>query len=139
MFEVNERIQIPEDEFDWSYARAGGPGGQNVNKVSSKAILHWNLAANATLPPEVKLRLTGQQRRRVTKEGLLVITSQRYRDQEKNRADCLEKLREMVVQATFVPKPRKPTKPSRGSKERRLQAKQRRSATKAARRGPLEE
>src|SRR5947209_1041081 len=139
MFEVNERIAIPEEEFVWSFARSGGPGGQNVNKVASKAVLHWDLAANATVPPEVKARLAALQRRRVTTEGVLVLTSQRYRDQERNRADCLEKLRELLVEAAFVPKARRATRPSRGSKERRLQAKQRRAATKAGRRGPVED
>lgn len=139
MFEVNERIAIPEDEFVWSFARSGGPGGQNVNKVASKAVLHWDVANNATVPPAVKARLCALQRRRVTTEGVLVLTSQRFRDQDKNRSDCLEKLRELLVEAAFVPKVRKATRPSRGSKERRLQAKQRRSATKAGRRGPAEE
>ena len=139
MFEVNERIAIPEEEFVWSFARSGGPGGQNVNKVASKAVLHWDLAGNATVPPEVKARLAALQRRRVTTEGVLVLTSQRYRDQERNRADCLEKLRELLVEAAFVPKARRATRPSRGSKERRLQAKQRRAATKAGRRGPVED
>ena len=139
MFEVNERIGIPEDEFDWSFARSGGPGGQNVNKVASKVFLHWDMANNATVPAEVKARLCQLQRRRVTTEGILVITSQRFRDQDKNRTDCLEKLREMVVEAAFVPKVRRPTRPSRGSKERRLKGKQHRAATKAGRRGPAEE
>jgi ribosome-associated protein len=134
MFEVNERIAIPEEEFDWSYARSGGPGGQNVNKVSSKAVLRWDVARNATVPPEVKARLCALQRRRVTTEGVLVLTSQRHRDQERNRTDCLEKLRELLIEAAFVPKARRATKPSRGSKERRLKAKQHRSATKAGRR-----
>ncbi len=139
MFEVNERMTIPEEEFDWSYARSGGPGGQNVNKVASKAVLHWDVAHNVTVPAEVRARLCALQRRRVTTEGVLVLTSQRFRDQEKNRADCLEKLRELLIEAAHVPKARRATKPSRGSKERRLQAKQRRSVTKAGRRGPVEE
>ena len=79
------------------------------------------------------------QRRRVTTEGILVITSQRFRDQDKNRTDCLEKLREILLEAAFVPKLRRPTRPSRGSKERRLKGKQHRAATKAGRRGPAEE
>src|SRR5436305_1450746 len=139
MFEVNERFGIPEEEFVWSFARSGGPGGQNVNKVASKAVLHWDVAANATVPAEVKARLCALQRRRVTNEGVLVLTSQRFRDQDKNRTDCLEKLREMLVEAAFVPKARKATRPSRGSKERRLKAKQHRAATKAGRRGPADD
>src|SRR5262245_36920907 len=139
MLAVNERIRIPDDEFVWSFVRSGGPGGQNVNKVASKAVLHWDLAASPSVPEPVKARLRTLQRRRVTKEGLLVLSSQRFRDQEKNRQDCLDKLREMVLAATFVPRPRKATKPSRGSRERRLKEKRHRSATKSARRPPGEE
>src|SRR5207302_1823462 len=139
MFAVNERIGIPEGEFVWSFVRSSGPGGQNVNKVASKAVLHWDVAANNTVPAAVKTRLCALQRRRVTTEGVLVLTSQRFRDQERNRADCLEKLRELLTEAAFVPKARKATRPSRGSKERRLKAKQHRAATKAGRRGPAEE
>jgi ribosome-associated protein len=139
MLEVNERIQIPDDEFIWSFVRSGGPGGQNVNKVASKAVLHWDLANSPSVPEEVKARLRTLQRRRVTTEGVLVLNSQRFRDQEKNRQDCLDKLREMLVEASFVPKPRKRSKPSRGSRERRLQEKRRRSATKQRRQLPADE
>ena len=139
MFEVNQRLQIPEEEFDWSYARSGGPGGQNVNKVSSKAVLHWNLARSPTLPIEVKVRLCAQQANRITNEGVLVLMSQQYRDQERNRQDCLDKLRAMMLQAMVAPKKRRPTRPTRGSKERRIQAKKRRSTVKAGRRGTLSE
>src|SRR5207248_9703535 len=130
------RIQIPEEEFAWSFVRSGGPGGQNVNKVASKAVLHWDLANSPSVPEEVKARLRTLQRRRVTTEGVLVLTSQRFRDQEKNRQDALDKLREMLLEAAFVPKPRKRSRPTRGSRERRLQAKKRRSATKRERRVP---
>src|SRR5437660_7791682 len=99
MLEVNERISIPEDEFTWSFVRSGGPGGQNVNKVASKAVLRWNLTASPSVPDDVKARLRTQQRRRITGEGELVLNSQRYRDQERNRLDCLEKLRDMLLQA----------------------------------------
>jgi ribosome-associated protein len=139
MVQINEVISIPEDELEWSFARSGGPGGQNVNKVSSKAVLRWRLGGNSTLPAEVKARLEGQQRRRITVEGDLLITSQRYRDQERNKQDCLERLREMVVAALAVPRPRKATKPTRGSRRRRLADKRHRSATKEQRRGPAEE
>jgi ribosome-associated protein len=136
---INEQIQIPDDELEWSFARSGGPGGQNVNKVSSKANLRWHLAQNTTLPPEAKARLIGQQRRRITTEGDLLIVSQRYRDQERNRQDCLDRLREMVLAALEAPKRRKATKPTRGSRRRRLAEKRRRSATKEQRREPMEE
>jgi ribosome-associated protein len=137
--DINATMHIPEIELIWSYVRSSGPGGQNVNKVATKAVLRWDLKNNSSLPVDVKQRLRIQQRRRLTNEDELIITSQRYRDQERNREDCLEKLREAVLRAMIVPKPRKVTRPSRGSRERRLQAKRHRAGTKAMRRGPREE
>ena len=139
MLEINQRIRIPENEFSWRFVRAGGPGGQNVNKVASKAVLDWDLAGSTGLPDSVKMRLRTQQRGRINSEGHLLLTSQRYRDQDRNRQDCLEKLRGMVIQALHVPRPRKATRPTRGSREARLRAKLHRSSTKAARRLPQEE
>ncbi|MSU76658.1 MAG: aminoacyl-tRNA hydrolase [Gemmataceae bacterium] len=133
---ISEALQIPDDEFEWSYARSGGPGGQNVNKVASKAVLRWNIAVNTTIPADVKIRLALQQKRFFTIDAGVIITSQRYRDQERNREDCLEKLRAMIVQATFVPKPRKKTRPTRGSQRVRLQDKKRRGAVKRDRQRP---
>lgn len=133
MFQINERFGIPDDELVFSFARSGGPGGQNVNKVSSKAILHWNLAANNSVPAEIKSRLRTLQRNRITGDDELVIQSQEFRDQERNKLACLEKLREYLLQASFVPKARRASKPSRGSKERRLQAKKKRAAIKSGR------
>jgi len=117
--EITPAIIVPDEELHFSFARSGGPGGQNVNKVASKAVLHWNFAGNTSLPPEVKERLRHQQANRITIEGELVIQSQRFRDQAKNVEDCLAKLREMVLHALHVPRPRKATKPSRASRERR--------------------
>jgi ribosome-associated protein len=134
MLEINDRLRIPEEEFSWTFVRSGGPGGQNVNKVASKAVLRWNLAASPSVPSDVKARLQEQQRQRITNDGDLLLSSQRYRDQERNRLDCLDKLRAFVLRATVVPKARKKTKPSRSSKERRLAAKRRRASTKASRR-----
>ena len=134
MLDINDRIHIPEDEFTWNYVRSGGPGGQNVNKVASKAVLRWNVLASPSLPPDVKARLQAQQRHRITGDGDLLLSSQRYRDQERNRLDCLDKLRAFVLQATAVPKVRKKTKASRASKERRLAAKKHRASIKAGRR-----
>src|SRR5947209_12864136 len=120
---LTENIQIPESEFHFTFARSGGPGGQNVNKVASKAVLHWDVAASPSLPAEVKERFSQQNRSRITTEGVLVLDSQRFRDQPKNVADCLEKLRDLLLRSLHRPKKRRATKPSRSSKERRLQAK----------------
>jgi ribosome-associated protein len=135
MLDVNDQIHIPEEEFSWSFVRSGGPGGQNVNKVASKAVLRWNLMASPSVPEDVKNRLRERLPSRITSEGDLLITSQRYRDQERNRLDCLEKLREMVRAAAVPPKKRRKTKPTRGSRERRLADKRHRASVKASRRG----
>src|SRR2546430_6796725 len=122
MLIVNDKIQIPDEELRFTFARSGGPGGQNVNKVASKAVLRWDLGANGTVPPEVKDRLRALQRNRITVEGELVIQAQNYRDQERNKMECLERMREMLLQAASLPKKRRPSRPTRGSKERRLNA-----------------
>src|SRR5205807_4400823 len=126
MMFVTDAITIPDLEFDWSYARSGGPGGQNVNKVSSKAILRWAVRSSPSLPPHVKERLVALNRRRTTTDGDLIIASQRYRDQQRNRQDCLEKLADLIREAATLPKPRRATRPTRGSKARRLAAKKHR-------------
>ncbi len=139
MLEVNDHIRIPDDEFHWTFVRAGGPGGQNVNKVASKAVLRWDLANSPSLPDDVKARLRAQQQRRINEAGELILTSQRFRDQGRNIEDCLAKLRDLVLAAAFVPRRRKRTRPTRGSREARLQEKRHRSATKKVRRRPVEE
>src|SRR5438105_2606485 len=130
--EITGAVHIPDDELTFTFARSGGPGGQNVNKVESKAILRWNLSANTSLPSDVKERLRTQQAGRLTTEGELIIQGQRFRDQQRNVEDCRERLRAMVLQALHAPKPRRRTKPSRGSKQRRLAAKKQQSQRKAA-------
>jgi ribosome-associated protein len=139
MLEITPQLQIPETEFTWTFARSGGPGGQNVNKVASKAVLRWDIAASTALAEDVKIRLALQQKRFFTQDGGMLIMSQRYRDQERNCADCLDKLRAIIVQALAVPRQRKKTRPSRGSKRARLDAKKRRGAIKQARRQPHED
>jgi ribosome-associated protein len=133
MLEINDHIRIPESEWTFTFVRSGGPGGQNVNKVASKAVLRWGLAQSPSVPDDVRQRLRAQQRRRITSEGDLLVTSQRYRDQDRNRLDCLEKLQAIVREATRVHKARKKTKPSPGSHRRRLADKRRRSARKQGR------
>src|SRR5262245_37779543 len=92
MLIVNSRIHMPEAEFELSFVRSSGPGGQNVNKVNSKAVLRWNVAASSSLPADVRQRFLERYARRITGEGELVLTSQRFRDQGRNTIDVLEKL-----------------------------------------------
>jgi ribosome-associated protein len=139
MLPITDQLALPLAELEWSYARSGGPGGQNVNKVASKAILRWNLEASPSLPEDVKARLRARQRNRITAEGTLIIASQRFRDQERNRQDCLDRLREMILEALEAPVPRKATRPTKGSQRRRLADKRLHSARKARRRPPGEE
>jgi ribosome-associated protein len=136
MLVINERISIPLREFRWTYARSSGPGGQNVNKVSSKVMLTWVPADSPQLPPAVRQRLLAQQQARINLRGELQITSDRYRDQPRNRADCLDRLQQMLVRAATPPKRRRPTKPTRASKERRLRGKREQAAKKAGRKPP---
>ena len=131
---MNTLADIPDDELHWSFARSGGPGGQNVNKVSSKVLLRWHPATSVALTEEVRQRLLEILRPRLTTEGDLLITSQKTRDQPKNIEDCKQKLTELLQQARQRPKVRKPTKPSRASKVRRVEEKRRQSGRKANRR-----
>jgi ribosome-associated protein len=137
--DITDTLAIPDDELEFSYARSGGPGGQNVNKVASKAVLRWNLAANTSLPADVKDRLRQQQANRITDEGDLLIQGQRFRDQARNAEDCLERLRAMVLQALHPPTPRRKTRPTRGSRQRRLTDKRQHSERKTRRRPPGED
>jgi len=139
MLIVNSRIQIPESELEWTFARSSGPGGQNVNKVASKAMLRWKVAASETLPVEVRQRFLARYGSRLTTEGELVISSQRYRDQPRNIDDAKEKLRAMIVTVLVPPKKRRPTKPSRSSVAKRLEKKQAQSQKKQRRRAPRED
>ncbi len=132
---VDHRLFIPLDEIHFTYARSSGPGGQNVNKVNTKAVLRWSVAVNESLPEAVRERFQEAYRARLTKQGELVLHADRYRDAPKNREDCLGRLRAMVAAVATPPKPRRPTKPTRGSIHRRLADKTRRAEKKRRRRG----
>lgn len=134
MITLNSRITIPESELRFSFARSGGPGGQNVNKVSSKATLHWDVVQSPSLPDDVKQRFLTKFKSRITTQGEIVVISQESRDQPKNIQLCLDKLRAMLMEVLVPPKKRRPTKPTKGSKVRRLNDKKSKSQTKANRR-----
>ena len=131
---IPPRISIPDSEFQFTFVRSSGPGGQNVNKVNTKAVLRWPVAASPSLPPAVRDRFRTRYASRLTTDGELVLSSQRFRDQAKNRDDCLEKLRAMLEAVAVAPVRRRKTKPSRASVERRIEAKRRLSGRKQQRR-----
>ncbi len=139
MLHVTDAIAIPDEELVWAFARSGGPGGQNVNKVASKAVLRWAMAASPSVPPGVKDRLRAAHPSYVTAAGEFLVSSEKYRDRRRNREDCLQKLAAMVRRAAAPPRPRKATKPTRASKRRRLAEKRHRAERKALRRGAPEE
>lgn len=130
-----DAIEIPEDELTERFVRASGPGGQNVNKVASAVELRFDVAQSRALPEPVRARLLARRDRRLTSEGVLVIQANRFRDQAKNRDDARERLAELIRAATHVPKRRIATKPTRGSKERRIETKKNRSTIKRTRGG----
>jgi ribosome-associated protein len=128
---------IPDEELEEQFIRASGPGGQNVNKVSTAVELRFNVRRSESLSPPVRARLTRLAGRRMTKDGVLVIRADRFRTQEQNRADARARLAQLLEEASKEPKPRVKTRPTRASKERRLQGKSHRSEVKRARGKPI--
>ncbi len=134
MIEITPSIFIDEKDINLDFIRSSGPGGQNVNKVSSGVQLRFNVAASETLPDDVKQRLFMIARNRITEDGTLIIEARRFRTQKQNREDAMARLVALIYKATQKPRPRKKTKPSANSQEERIEAKKRRGAIKRSRR-----
>lgn len=136
MIEVTDALRIDEAELEFRAARASGPGGQHVNKTSTAVELRFDVEASPSLPDDVKARLIKLAGSRMTLEGVLVIFAQTHRSQEMNRQDAIGRLVALIQKAAEAPKPRKRTRPTRASKERRLASKSRRSEVKSMRGKP---
>ena len=131
---ITATLSIPDNEFEWSFSRSSGPGGQNVNKVSSKATLFWNVVESPCLPKIIRQRFIDAFPNKINKQGQLVISSQRFRDQPRNVRACLDKLHELLTQVEATHRRRKKTRPPRSATERRLNNKQAHGEKKQRRR-----
>jgi ribosome-associated protein len=130
MLQISPTLAIPDQELEERFVRSSGPGGQNVNKVSTAVELRFDVARSPSLPEAVRERLLARRDRRITDDGVLVLSAQRFRTQDRNREDARERLAAVIVAALSAPKKRVATKPTKGSKERRLGAKRERSTVK---------
>jgi ribosome-associated protein len=133
MIPIAEGLVLDEREIDESFIRASGPGGQNVNKVASAVQLRFDIRHSPSLPEGVRTRLERLGGHRVSQDGVLILTAQRFRSQERNRADALDRLVELIRRAATPPRPRRPTRPTAGGRERRLADKARRARLKQRR------
>jgi ribosome-associated protein len=133
MIKITDHLSIGEDEIKETFVRASGPGGQNVNKLSTAVELRFDVRGSRNLPDDVSIRLQKLAGRRLTKDGILVIEAQTHRTQERNRADALARLVALIRQAAVAPKPRKKTKPTRAAKAERMDTKKRRGNVKRMR------
>ena len=133
MLVVTPDVSIPDDEFEWKFIRSSGPGGQNVNKVASAVQLRFLLPRNVSLPASARNRLRRLAGQRLIDDGSILISARSERSQEQNRRDALERLAELIRAALIEPKIRKKTRPTLGSKERRIESKKRRGTTKQGR------
>lgn len=133
MIRITPTLTIEESELEVTFVRSSGPGGQNVNKVATAAQLRFDLAHTRSLPDDVRARAIASAGSRVTRDGVLVITARRFRTQERNRADAIARLVELIRAVAVPPKRRRRTRPTRASKQVRVDTKRRRSATKRLR------
>ncbi len=135
MLTITPTLSIDEGELEESFIRASGPGGQNVNKVATAVQLRFNVVQSPSLPPTVRQRLIKLAANRISTEGVLLIEAKRFRTQEQNRGDARMRLAALIRQATIIPKARRPTRPSRAAKQKRLEGKRQRGQKKQLRRG----